>query len=258
MNNSKSLVGIAVITALLVGCGSNPVKHVEAQTYVAPPLPPITAVAPLVAPPVVASNGIPTWYLNPPESTASDIYTVGTAISRDMAMSGHKAQLDAESQLAIKVKGEVNTLTKDYKRDAGTEYVQSTESVTNKSATNTKIIGEVVVNRQVTPEGGGFRTYVLLKFPIGGSNQLLQTYENKKAFKNSRQYIEEELDKKSVADKVEDTLPATINDGSNVTMRPPKMIRPMTDEENQINPQVTPAPKVDSVTDYSSLVIKPL
>jgi hypothetical protein len=36
------------------------------------------------------------------------------------------------------------------------------------------------------------------------------------------------------------------------------MIRPMTDEENQINPQVTPAPKVDSVTDYSSLVIKPL
>ena len=170
MRTYQTLITVAVI-ATLTGCASN-------QAVVATP----TATAPLAAPPANVAANIPAWFIMQPESTPEAVFVAGSAISRDLSMSGHKAQLDAETHLANKIAGEIRTMTKDYKRDAGDEFVQSTEIVSNKIAADVKIIGGIVVDRRIVAEGGGFRTYVLLKYPLGNSNHMLQNYLNKKSF----------------------------------------------------------------------------
>ena len=177
--NTKTLIVAAMLAALATGCAST-VPHT----------------APLqVAPSKVMSN-IPSWFMEPPESDQDALYVVGTSISRDLAMSVQKAQLDAETHLASKIAGEVNSLTKDYKREVADEFMQSTEIVTNKITAEVKVIGGVIVKKEIIPEGGGFRTYVMMKYPIGSNNKLQQLYDAKKSFTGSKEKAEAELDRK--------------------------------------------------------------
>ena len=178
MNSCKALISCATIGVLLSACASAPLPK---------------AGAPLAVAPSSVTSSMPSWFIEQPQSTAEIVYVVGTAISRDISMSGQKAQLDAETRLATQIAGEINTLTKDYKRDVGDEFVQSSEVVANKIATDVKVSGGVIVKKQVTPEGGGFRTYVLLKFPLGGNSQVLQSHSNKGNLKESQDAAERDL-----------------------------------------------------------------
>ena len=63
------------------------------------------------------SIDIPAWYIKAPPSTEDFVYITGTAISSDLSMSRTKALLDAQVQLADKINGMVNALTKQTKRD---------------------------------------------------------------------------------------------------------------------------------------------
>ena len=205
MNSCKALISCATIGALLSACASAPLPKAGAPLAVAPPS---------------VTSSMPSWFIEQPQSTAETVYVVGTAISRDISMSGHKAQLDAETHLATQIAGEINTLTKDYKRDVGDEFVQSTEVVANKIATDVKVIGGVIVKKQVTPEGGGFRTYVLLKFPLGSNNPMLQSYINKKTFKGSQDAAERELNQRTeerrpAAEAPISSRPATVSPVAN-------------------------------------------
>lgn len=196
-----------MVSVFVGACASTPEVAVQPAA--------ISATAPLAVAPATVTPIIPAWYSKQPESTAEFVYVAGTAISRDLSMSNHKAQLDAETHLANKIAGEINTLTKDFKRDAGDEFVQSTEIVANKIATDVKVIGGVIIERQIFPEGGGYRTYVLLKFPLGNNNQMLQSYLNKKSFKASKGAAEKELDQlkadRRVRDEAEAQTPVIVN-----------------------------------------------
>ncbi len=178
MKSHLALILYAATTLLMSACASAPDSKAGATLAVAP---------------ANVTSNTPEWFFDPPEPAAEFVYVVGTAISRDISMSGHKAQLDAETHLANRIAGEINTLTKDYKREVGDEFVQSTEIVANKIATDVKIIGGDIVKKQVTPEGGGFRTYVLLKFPLGTNSQMLQNHLNKTIFKGAQEAGEREL-----------------------------------------------------------------
>jgi len=212
MKFHKMLILYATITLVLSACASAPVPK---------------AGAPLTVAPTTVTSNTPSWFLEPPEPTAEFVYVVGTAISRDISMSGHKAQLDAETHLANKIGGEINTLTKDYKREVGDEFVQSTEIVANKIATDVKVIGGDIVKKQVTPEGGGFRTYVVLKYPLGTNNQMLQNYLNKKSFKGSQEAAERELRQRTEERRSATENPMTshqstvspVDDGSGIVIR---------------------------------------
>jgi len=183
MKSNKLLIVSAILGALAVtGC----------STMTAP-------TAPLQVAPEKVATKIPSWYMNPPESDQDFLYVVGTSISRDLAMSVQKAQLDAETHLASKIAGEVSSMTKDYKRDVGDEFTQSTEIVSNKLAAEVKVIGGVIFKKDIIPEGGGFRTYLVMKYPIGSNNKLLQLYEAKKSFTGSKDKAEAELDRKVAA-----------------------------------------------------------
>jgi len=180
-------VSLAVMAVLLSACATTSPPVTDKATPVE-----VTKV-PITAQPMSVTIMIPSWYMKQPESTVDAIYVAGSGLSRDLTMSEDKAQLDAESRLASKIAGEISTLTKDYKRDVGDEFVQSTEIVATKIANDVKVIGATVVDRLITPEGNGFRTYVLLKYPLGNSNTLLQHYVNKKSFKGSKDAAEQEL-----------------------------------------------------------------
>jgi len=186
MKTLKSQLALIITTALVGACATTPPPVAQRPA-------PTPGTASLAIAPALVTPTIPAWYIKQPDSTPEFIYVAGTALSRDMAMSNHKAQLDAETHLANKIAGEINTLTKDYKRDVGDEFIQSTEIVANKIATDVKVIGGIVVDRQVYPEGGGYRTYSLLKFPLGSSNQMLQSYLNRRSFRASREAAEREL-----------------------------------------------------------------
>ena len=175
-----SIIAVAVIAAFSAGCASTP-----------------TATAPLQVAPSKVSNAIPGWFIDPPASTSEEIYAVGTALSRDLSMSVIKATLDADTQMAHKIAGEVNNLTKDYKQEVGDDFSQSTQSVSNKTATNVKVIGAIPVKKVILPEGGGFRTYVLIRFPLGSNNQMLQNHNSKQSFKGSQEQAEQELERKT-------------------------------------------------------------
>ena len=212
MNSCNALISCATIGVLLSACASAPLPK---------------AGAPLTVAPTSVTSSMPAWFIEQPQSTAETVYVVGTAISRDISMSGHKAQLDAETHLATQIAGEINTLTKDYKRDVGDEFVQSSEVVANKIATDVKVIGGVIVKKQVTPEGGGFRTYVLLKFPLGGNSQVLQSHVNKGNFKGSQDAAERELhqrteERRPATETPISSLPATVSpiaDNSGIVIR---------------------------------------
>ena len=182
MKSNKLLIVAIIATVASAGC----------STMTAP-------TAPLQVAPEKVATKIPGWYMNPPESDQDFLYVVGTAVSRDLAMSVQKAQLDAETHLASKINGEVSSLTKDYKREAGDEFTQSTEIVSNKLAAEVKVIGGVIFKKDILAEGGGFRTYLVMKYPIGSNNKLQQLYDAKKAFTGSKEKAETELDRKVAA-----------------------------------------------------------
>ena len=186
MKASKSLMPAIILSMILSACAT-------AQA----PKGPIPPTAPLQVAPTTATAAIPGWYMNPPESDSDAIYVVGTSISRDMAMSVQKASLDAETHLANKIAGEISSMTKDYKREVGDEFTQSTEIVSNKLAAEVKIVGGVIAKKQITAEGGGFRTYVLMKYPLGGNNKLLQQYkEATRKPPTNQEKAEDELDQR--------------------------------------------------------------
>jgi hypothetical protein len=149
---SKTLAAMAVATLFVTACASTP------------------APAPKVAEPNFTSNAvvskIPAWFLKQPESTATTIYVVGTSKSADLSMVEHKAVIDAQSKLAYKLAGEVDSMAKDYKREAGEEFSQTTEQATRRTATGVKVAGYTIVDRVLYPEGNGFRSYILLKYPV--------------------------------------------------------------------------------------------
>lgn len=118
------------------------------------------------------ASQMPTWYQQQPPNTSTELYVVGTAKSADLGMVETKAVMDAQTKLSFKLKGEMDAITKDYKRDSGGGFDQTTEQASKRVALGVDISGYTVVNRLVLNEGEGFRSYVLLKYPLGEANPI--------------------------------------------------------------------------------------
>jgi len=143
----KRIVIMAAAASLMIiaGCSSSP-----------------KAPEPVMAPPKTVMSNVPDWYVTTPPAQPGYVIAAGTGISRDLSMSVAKAKLDAEIKIAQHISSEVNTMMKDYRRDAGDDFSQVTEMVTNKLAARIKVKAKVEKSI-ILAEGGGFRTYVLLQ-----------------------------------------------------------------------------------------------
>ena len=116
-------------------------------------------------------------------------------------MSNEKASLDAQRKLAEKINGVVSALVKSAKTDNGGDTgVEITTMSVKKLIINTSISGFHVEDSKVVAENKSYRTFVLIRYPIGDANRILKEklkLDNKRnvnLFKQGISELEKEIE----------------------------------------------------------------
>jgi len=156
----KHLIIVGAVVALIAGCSSTGPTAGKDQT--------------IQTTGSVAIN-MPSWYVKPPAPTDDNMWFVGTAVSSDLAMSREKALLDAQLKMADTLNGVANALIKQQKNDNASSVVNDKTSVTVKKViANTSLTGYTIEDTTILPENRNYRTFVLLRYPLGDTNRLLK------------------------------------------------------------------------------------
>lgn len=165
----------------LAGCSANPFKSDTTEIKASK-----------------GSDSVPTWYLETPEDSKTEIFAVASGLSDDMQFSLDKALHEAKITLGDKLGSTVTSQTKKFIRDNAAgglgNTVQETEKVSRSGYQDVDVSSYVVVNKKIFMEGSRFRTYVLLKLDVDESAPVVE---------QKSQYTEEDAAR---ADKAFDTL----------------------------------------------------
>jgi hypothetical protein len=126
----------------------------------------------------------PSWYTQPPVDINS-IFQSATESSPDMQRSMDKAVMTAKSQLASKLGDRVSQKIRDFATETGTindEQVVRTIDTTRQSvALDINVAGYVLDKSEVVQEGNRYRSYVLLRYPLGENNKVIVAQVKKNA-----------------------------------------------------------------------------
>ena len=201
---------ILVMLATLAACTTT--KSLKAEEPIKSPT------AAVVKDQTVASQGkventatidIPAWYIKAPASTEDYVYITGTGISSDLSMSRNKALLDAQHQLADKINGMINALTKQTRKDdSGTVSTDRTSITVKKVIVDTALTGYHLEDSKVMAENRGYRTFVLVRYPLGDANRLLKDkLQRERQDKDDEASAQDELDKELDSRRVKKAAP---------------------------------------------------
>lgn len=155
-----SFLAVAVLVGLLTGCGSTGGVKNDPTTYQK-----VTS-----SPEIVA----PEWMNNPPQSDKNTLYVVGTADSVNYGSSRQKAILDAQVHLGDKLNGEINALVQQYQNDVGNSFIQNTTTNVKKLIAETDLTGYNIEKFSTIKVDGVYQSFVLIRYPIGETNELLK------------------------------------------------------------------------------------
>jgi hypothetical protein len=184
----KKVLGVIALSVAMVGCSSTATKKSE---VIPSPTPAVTQPQTVAAPgkiDVPKTIDIPPWYIKAPDSTDEYVFVTGTAASTDLAMSRAKAMLDAQYQLASKINGMIDAVMRQSKKDnSGTVGTDYTSLTIKKTIEQTYLTGYHLEDTRIQPENRGYRTFVLIRYPLGDANQLLRE-------KNLRTFQQQSLD----------------------------------------------------------------
>ena len=126
----------------------------------------------------------PAWFLQPPVD-ANALYAAATEISPDMQMSMDMALLSAKRGLAGSLGERVSSKMTDFASQTGSgndvEVVKEIERVTKSVAADVNVAGHVREKSEVIQEGRNYRTYVLLRYPVGENNRVVADQVKKSA-----------------------------------------------------------------------------
>lgn len=165
-----------LICSLMGGCSSTKLNTADAP--IPSPTPAVTDSQKLAAQGKVENAltiDVPPWYIKAPASTEEYMFVTGTAVSSDLSMSRAKAMLDAQHQLADKLNGVVDAVVRQRKVDtSGSVSSDYTSKTVRSTITETSITGFHLEDSKIQPELRGYRTFVLLRYPIGEANKLLK------------------------------------------------------------------------------------
>jgi len=178
----KRLIIAGTIATILAGCSSMNTKQAESQP-IPSPTPAVTkdqtvaAQGKIDAPQTI---DLPAWYIKAPASTDDYVYIAGTGYSNDLAMSREKALLDAQLKLADKINGMMNAVIKQHKTDSdGTVGVDKTSVTVKKVIMDTALTGYHIEDSKIQTENRSYRTFMLLRYPIGDANRLLKVRQQR-------------------------------------------------------------------------------
>lgn len=126
----------------------------------------------------------PAWFLQPPVD-ANALYAAATESSPDMQMSMDMALLSAKRGLAGSLGERVSSKMTDFASQTGSgndvEVVKEIERVTKSVAADVNVAGHVREKSEVIQEGRNYRTYVLLRYPVGENNRVVADQVKKSA-----------------------------------------------------------------------------
>lgn len=114
-------------------------------------------------------NEMPNWMITLPQS-GNAIYENGTAVSTDLAMADLKAKTIAYSKLCMSAGGKVSSQVKIYRLDGDASSSEHSEMASRSSCPGVDISGVETVSVKHIPEGGRYRSYVLVSLPTGSAN----------------------------------------------------------------------------------------
>jgi len=135
-------------------------------------------------------NEVPKWYVNdfskkkacntPRFGKDKDkmcIFGVSTAVSPDLQLAIEKGMMVAKSELADKVKGEMNKSSKIYITELGKNHNKTTvsevESTIVNLISNTPVRGYEIFAKDVTmTKNGYYRVWIGLRLPMGEYNKM--------------------------------------------------------------------------------------
>jgi hypothetical protein len=141
---------------------------------------------------------LPAWYVKAPASTEEYVWVTGTGVSNDLAMSRTKAMLDAQIQLADKLNGVIDGMTRQSKKDNdGVMSQDYTSQSVRKKIIETSLVGAHLEDSKIMAENRGYRTFVLVRYPMLDTNRLLrdkERRENNKSQRNSESDIDKDID----------------------------------------------------------------
>jgi uncharacterized protein YceK len=225
----KRLIIATSVMAVLAGCSTVGTKTAEQA-----PLPSPTPA--VVKDQTVAAQGkldapqtidLPAWYIKAPASTEDFVYLSGTGYSSDLSMSHQKALLDAQLKLADKINGVLNALVKQYKDDnAGTVNADKTSIAIKKVIADTAITGYHIEDSRVLSENRSYRTFVLVRYPIGDANRLLKDKlqrenQNMQGEEAAQRELEQEIQNRKPKAKAQATpAPVSLAEPSPVVVSP--------------------------------------
>lgn len=188
------MLTIALICALTAGCSSTSLRKAEEQATIPSPTPAVTKDITIAAEgrvPKAMTIDIPSWYIKAPESTDEYVFVTGTGISTNLSMSRAKAMMDAQGQLASKINGVIDgAIRQSQKDEAGDVSEDYTSQVLRKRIVETSIAGHHLEDSRVVAENKSYRTFVLVRYPVGKANQFL-----KKKGSGSNQNIDSAIDR---------------------------------------------------------------
>ena len=191
----KKLIVSAAVISLMTGCSTfNSKPDVNAS-----PTPAVVkdqsvpAVGKLTSPDTI---DLPSWYIKAPASTDDYVFIAGTGFSSDLAMSREKALLDGQLKLADKLNGVINAMIKQQKNDsAGTMGVDKTSMTIKKLITDTALTGYQIEDSRITVENRSYRTFVLIRYPLGDANRILkQRQQREDQLRETDDALQKELD----------------------------------------------------------------
>jgi hypothetical protein len=144
----------------------------------------------------------PDWYYGKPSDDA--LYSVATEYSKDLQFSVDKSMLSAKRELAGKYSSYISAMMKDFTAEIGgaDDVNRDIERTTKLLIAQVNLVGIKRTNFEVRHEGGGYRTFVQLRYSLDDSNRLLieKIKANKKlelALRKSSAFreLEESVDK---------------------------------------------------------------
>lgn len=120
-----------------------------------------------------AVSQAPKWMDKLPESKSA-VFANGSAISRDYSMAQIKAKAIAYSKICMAAGGKVDQQTKVFMMDSEAAGTEMSETVIRSICPKIDITGTETLETKTVPEGGRFRSYVLVSLPFGDANAMLR------------------------------------------------------------------------------------
>ena len=129
-------------------------------------------------------SNIPTWFTAPPTDPAY-IYQTATAVSPDLQGASDVALLTARRELASKLGDRVSRLITDFATQSGAAnnptLNRDIESVGKQVAADVNLAGYELEKNSFVQDGGLYRAYVLIRYPIGENNKVVVAQVKKNA-----------------------------------------------------------------------------